>query len=128
MHFYTVKISDRQRMRTVCAKSSTDALERVVGARMIGARENTRCKNQAVFDLTVRIGPTKRGLTPIKNIYATVTLIINDDGIDDGTDRLARKLGLIVGKGKYNGQCYWVRPGSSAIITAERVLELGECL
>lgn len=37
---------------------------------------------------------------------------------------LAKTLGLIRGKGTYNGQPFWVRPGSSAIITAERVLEL----
>ena len=37
---------------------------------------------------------------------------------------LAKTLGLIRGKGTYNGQLFWVRPGSSAIITPERVLEL----
>jgi len=37
---------------------------------------------------------------------------------------LAKTLGLRVGKGTYNGAKFWVRPGSSAIITASRVLEL----
>lgn len=37
---------------------------------------------------------------------------------------LAKSLGLAVGKGTYNGAKFWVRPGSSAIITASRVLEL----
>lgn len=37
---------------------------------------------------------------------------------------LAKSLGLMRGKGTYNGSAYWVRPGSSAIITPERVLEL----
>jgi hypothetical protein len=45
---------------------------------------------------------------------------------DDTPDphRLAEELGLLVGKGTYNNQTFWVRPDSSAIITAERVLEL----
>lgn len=37
---------------------------------------------------------------------------------------IAKSLGLMRGKGTYNGQPFWVRPNSSAIITAERVLEL----
>jgi hypothetical protein len=38
--------------------------------------------------------------------------------------KIAKELGLVRGKGTYSGQKFWVRPGSSAIITAERVLEL----
>jgi len=38
--------------------------------------------------------------------------------------KLAKELGLVVGKGTYNGQKFWVRPGSNAIITADRVREL----
>lgn len=37
---------------------------------------------------------------------------------------LAKQLGLVRGKGTYNGQKFWVRPGSNAIITASRVLEI----
>ena len=37
---------------------------------------------------------------------------------------IAKGLGLKVGNGTYNGAKFWVRPGSSAIITASRVLEL----
>lgn len=37
---------------------------------------------------------------------------------------IAKSIGLVRGKGTYNGQPFWVRPGSSAIVTAERVLEL----
>jgi hypothetical protein len=38
--------------------------------------------------------------------------------------KLAKEMGLKVGRGTYNGQKFWVRPGSGAIITADRVLEL----
>lgn len=39
-------------------------------------------------------------------------------------EKIARRLGLIRGAGKYNGQIFWVRPGTSAIITRERLAEL----
>ena len=38
--------------------------------------------------------------------------------------KLAKDLGLVRGQSSYNGAAYWVRPGSSAIISAKRVLEL----
>lgn len=38
--------------------------------------------------------------------------------------QLARTLGLVKGKGTYNGAAYWKREGSNAIITADRVMEL----
>lgn len=38
--------------------------------------------------------------------------------------KLAKTLGLIRGKGTYNGAAYWTRPSSSAILTAEDVLDL----
>ncbi len=36
---------------------------------------------------------------------------------------IARRLGLVRGKGTYNGAAYWVRPGSNAIITREDLAE-----
>ena len=39
-------------------------------------------------------------------------------------DKIAKTLGLVRGKGTYNGAAFWVRPGSSAIITRERLAEL----
>jgi len=39
-------------------------------------------------------------------------------------DKIAAGLGLVRGKGSYNGAAYWVRPGSSAIITRDRLAEL----
>ena len=38
--------------------------------------------------------------------------------------KMAKDLGLTVGKGKYNGAKFWVTPNSNAIITAKRVQEL----
>lgn len=38
--------------------------------------------------------------------------------------KMARDLGLVQGKGTYNGAAYWKRPGGNAIITPDRVLEL----
>lgn len=38
--------------------------------------------------------------------------------------KLAKELGLVRGKGTYNGQPFWTRPKSTAIITPNRVLEL----
>ena len=37
---------------------------------------------------------------------------------------IARKLGLVRGAGTYNGGAYWKRPGSTAIITRERLAEM----
>ena len=39
-------------------------------------------------------------------------------------DKIARSLGLNRGKGKCNGEAYWVRPGNNAIITRARLAEL----
>lgn len=39
-------------------------------------------------------------------------------------EQIARRLGLVRGTGKYNGQIFWVRPGSSAIITRQRLMDL----
>lgn len=39
-------------------------------------------------------------------------------------NQLAKKLGLIRGRGTYNGVAYWVRPGSPSIITRYRLAEL----
>ena len=38
--------------------------------------------------------------------------------------QLAKKLGLIRGRGTYNGAAFWVRPGNPAIITRHRLAEL----
>lgn len=39
-------------------------------------------------------------------------------------NKIAAELGLVRGKGTYNGQAFWVRPGSPAIITRERLAEM----
>jgi hypothetical protein len=39
-------------------------------------------------------------------------------------DKIARTLGLIRGKGTYNGAAFWVKPGNSAIITRHRLAQL----
>lgn len=39
-------------------------------------------------------------------------------------NKMAAGLGLVRGKGTYNGAAFWVRPGNSAIITRERLAEL----
>ena len=39
-------------------------------------------------------------------------------------DKIAKSLGLVRGKGTYNGQAFWVRPGNPAIITRERLAEM----
>ena len=39
-------------------------------------------------------------------------------------NRIAHQMGLVRGKGTYNGTAYWTRPGSSAIITIGRLAEL----
>ena len=39
-------------------------------------------------------------------------------------DKIAKRLGLIRGTGKYNGQAFWVRPGEPVIITRARLAEL----
>ena len=39
-------------------------------------------------------------------------------------DKIAKELGLVRGKGTYNGGAFWKRPGESAIITRERLAEL----
>lgn len=38
--------------------------------------------------------------------------------------KIARELGLVRGKGTYNGAPFWTRPNSSAIITLDRLAEL----
>lgn len=38
--------------------------------------------------------------------------------------KLAREMGLILGKGLYNGQPYWIRAGSTVIITPMRVMQM----
>lgn len=39
-------------------------------------------------------------------------------------DKIAKGLGLVRGKGTYNGNAFWVRPGEAAIITRDRLAEL----
>ncbi|WP_280192139.1 hypothetical protein [Delftia sp. PS-11] len=39
-------------------------------------------------------------------------------------DKIAKGLGLVRGKGSYNGEAFWVRPGHPAIITRARLAEL----
>ena len=39
-------------------------------------------------------------------------------------DKIAKGLGLVRGKGTYNGAAFWVRPGYPAIITRTRLAEL----
>lgn len=39
-------------------------------------------------------------------------------------NKIAANLGLVRGKGTYNGDAFWTRPGSSAIITRNRLAEL----
>jgi hypothetical protein len=39
-------------------------------------------------------------------------------------DRIARQLGLVRGRGTYNGAAFWVRPGHPAIITRARLVEI----
>ncbi len=39
-------------------------------------------------------------------------------------NKIAAGLGLVRGKGSYNGAVFWVRPGSTAIITRLRLAEL----
>lgn len=39
-------------------------------------------------------------------------------------DKIAKNLGLVRGTGKYNGEAFWVRPGSPAIITRARLAEM----
>lgn len=41
-----------------------------------------------------------------------------------GCDKLSKSLGLVRGKGTFNGAAYWKRPNSNAIITRNRLLEL----
>ncbi len=36
-------------------------------------------------------------------------------------DRIAKLLGLVRGSGTYNGTPFWVKPGSSAIITRKQL-------
>lgn len=40
------------------------------------------------------------------------------------TSKIARDLGLVRGKGTYNGAPFWTRPNSNAIITLDRLEEL----
>lgn len=39
-------------------------------------------------------------------------------------DRIARRLGLVRGRGTYLGAPFWVRPGHPAIITRARLVEI----
>lgn len=39
-------------------------------------------------------------------------------------NRIAKSMGLVRGKGTYNGDAFWTRPGSNAIITRRRLAEL----
>lgn len=39
-------------------------------------------------------------------------------------NKIAVAMGLVRGKGSYNGAAFWVRPGSDAIITRDRLAEL----
>lgn len=39
-------------------------------------------------------------------------------------NKIAKALGLVRGKGTYNGEAFWVRPGNPAIITRARLAEL----
>lgn len=39
-------------------------------------------------------------------------------------EKIAKSLGLVRGKGTYNGEAFWTRPGQSAIITRARLAEL----
>jgi hypothetical protein len=39
-------------------------------------------------------------------------------------DRIARQLGLVRGRGTYNGAAFWVRPGRPAIITRACLVEI----
>ncbi len=41
-------------------------------------------------------------------------------------DRIARALGLVRGRGLYNGDVFWIRPGHPAIVTRARLAELAE--
>lgn len=38
--------------------------------------------------------------------------------------KIAKGLGLVRGKGTFNGEAFWTRPGDSAIITRARLAEL----
>ncbi len=39
-------------------------------------------------------------------------------------NKIAKALGLVRGKGTYNGEAFWVRPGNPAIITRAHLAEL----
>lgn len=39
-------------------------------------------------------------------------------------NKIATRLGLVRGKGLYNGEVFWLRPGSSAIVTRARLAEM----
>jgi len=39
-------------------------------------------------------------------------------------NELAKKLGFMRGRGTYNGDAYWLRPGNPAIITRNRLAAL----
>lgn len=38
--------------------------------------------------------------------------------------QIAKRLGLVRGKGKYNGDSFWTRPGERAIITRRQLAEM----
>lgn len=75
LRVWSVKLSDRKYGHKVCAESSRAALERVVGARLIGARESARGNGVVSFQMSVADGPKKDGITPIKTVSATVHYI-----------------------------------------------------
>ncbi|EPD44862.1 hypothetical protein HMPREF9701_00451 [Delftia acidovorans CCUG 274B] len=39
-------------------------------------------------------------------------------------NKIAKGLGLVRGKGTFNGEVFWTRPGDSAIITRARLAEI----
>jgi hypothetical protein len=75
LRVWSVKLSDRKYSRKLCAESSRAALERVVGARLIGARESARVNGVVHFAVSVANGGKKDGITPIKMVSATVHYI-----------------------------------------------------
>ena len=78
MNVYIVKISDRQRKRTVSANDAAEAIRKAVGARLYSSRQESRCENRhgqitsTRYQLNIQTGPTRHNATPVVERWATV--------------------------------------------------------
>jgi hypothetical protein len=77
LHTFRVSLTDRKNRRTVQATSGKEAVGLVVGKRFFSANQRNWAEDgsSAEYDVTIQVGRTVGGATPVNRISAYVETI-----------------------------------------------------